>query len=260
MSDKAVEREAARARKRRDGGEIVRLPFGRDAQARLAHEGGGKGEGDAGLVKSREHDLPAGGETLDQRVDERSVARGVADHAIVAAGIVVGIDDRVAGRARAAGRVLFPDRRRLRPRRDSDAGDQSAENAMTDDQLGMRIAREGVTGCGGERQQGGVLAERGLDRRNARAWNHEGPGSGAEQAADLSEALSAGDEDELAGPAAGSQSGFDDAPDRLVSGDERVAHSRKLWHPACPEQPFGPRRDAGKADLDDHVLRVGRVD
>ncbi len=90
---------------------------------RLAHEGGREGEGRAVAIEPGEHDLAAGREPRDQRVQDAGVAGGVVDGAVVAPRVVGRVEHRVAERARRRGRVALPhDRRaalRARPSRAS---------------------------------------------------------------------------------------------------------------------------------------------
>ena len=79
-----------------------------------------------------------------------------------------------------------------------------------------------------------------------------------EQAAHLAETFCAGNEHALAGTQLGCRPRFHDAPDRLVTRNERVSPSWKGRHPSRPQQSLGAGADAAPVDIDDHVVRGWR--
>ncbi len=79
VGNQAVERKPAGLDQRRDRDEIGRLPFGGDAEPRLAHEGGREGEGQPLAVEAGQHDLAAGREAADQRIEQAGVAADIVD-------------------------------------------------------------------------------------------------------------------------------------------------------------------------------------
>ena len=99
----------------------------------------------------------------------RAVAADVADAAVVAAFVVFRRDDAVTLAVPPPGRVGLPDGRRMAAG-DGDAGDQAAEHAMADDQLGRlaRVRADRVMGGRGQRHQHGAFAE--TSRPPASPW------------------------------------------------------------------------------------------
>ena len=257
MGDQPIERQPPGRDQIADGGEVRRLPFGGDADARLAHEGGRKGKCQRLAIEAGQYDLTARREALDQRIEDRAVAAGVADDAIVAAGIVGGVDDVVSRRAAPSGLVALP-HGRLVAEGTGKARQQPPQHAMTNDEIRLRKSG-GRMMCGrGERQQDGVCAEIVADGEHAVSRDDDARGGAAEQAAHVLEAARAGNEDPVAETASGATAGERDAADRFVSGDQRIAHAREGRHAAEPQEPLGPGADAAPFDIDDHVLVAGR--
>ncbi len=87
MGDELVEREAPLLDEAHNAGEIVGPPLRGDAQPRLAHEGGRKGESERALVETREDDFAARRESRDQIIENLRIAAHIVDDAIVAARI-----------------------------------------------------------------------------------------------------------------------------------------------------------------------------
>ncbi|MFO0002069.1 MAG: hypothetical protein ACK559_13140, partial [bacterium] len=114
--------------------------------------------------------------------------------AVVAAVVVLGPEDRVADRARRALRVAVPDHRRGRAGEHGEAGQQTTEHAMADDEFGRLVravggaARDRVVGRGGQREQHAALAELVADGHHPVTGHRHARGGATEQAADLTEA------------------------------------------------------------------------
>ena len=119
MRDQAAEIQATAGREIADDEQVGFLPFRRDANARLAHEGRGECERQRLAVEAREHHLAAVREPRDQAVEQRGIAARVVDRFVVAARIVGGVDDVVAFGADCAQRIAFPYGRRRARRRAS---------------------------------------------------------------------------------------------------------------------------------------------
>jgi hypothetical protein len=259
-SNEIGEREATGLDQRTHGVEVGGLPFGGDAQARLAHEGGREGEADRRGVEAAEHQLTLRCEAGDQCVEQGGVAGDVDDDLVVAARIGLGCGDLVALGAAGAQRVGLPHGGGGRSAGDRQAGDEAAEDAVADDQLRRRAAFEKVGGGRGKGEEDALLAERLGDRNGADGRDDQAAGGTAEQAVCVAVAAGAGDEDPLAHPAAGVGAGVDDTPDRFVAGDERVGEAGEWRHGAGPEQFLGPAADAAPGHVDQHVTIAHRVE
>jgi hypothetical protein len=150
-------------------------------------------------------------------------------------------------------------KRRRRAGCDRKARKEAPEHAVADDQVWRGAAGNCVLGSGGERQQDAAFGQplRHFDRAGAR--NHHATRRAAEQAARVLVAGRSGDEDALAEPMLRRLAHLNDATNGFVPGHQRVAHSGKGRHAACPEQLFGARADPAPLDLDDDVVGGGRL-
>jgi hypothetical protein len=259
VGDQPIEREPAAFDQSRDGREVVGAELGRDPDPGLPHEGRREGEGQRRLVEAGEHDLAAGCEVGDQPVEAGGVTADIGDHRIVAPGILVRRQNRVAGGTVPPGRIRLPDRR-VCADGDGEASQQTPEHAVPHDQrrgTGGDAAERPVS-RGGECDQAGAVTQCRIHRHEAGGGGHEMGGGAAEQAADGAEAAGAGNEDGLADPDRRVGGGFDHRADRLVARNQRVAHAGERRHAARPEKSLGPGADAAPADRDDRVRRSGR--
>ena len=80
------------------------------------------------------------------------------------------------------------------------------------------------------------------------------------QAAHLAEAVRARHEHRGADSDPRVGTGADYSANRLVAGDEGIAHAGKLRHPAAEQQPFGPGADAGPTAFDDDLVGTRLVE
>ena len=77
VRDQPLKRQAAGFDELPDLLQVRLPPLRRDPEAGLAHESGREGETEGLVVEAGQHDLPAGREALDERVEQRRVAADV---------------------------------------------------------------------------------------------------------------------------------------------------------------------------------------
>ena len=264
VRDEVVEAERPVVDQVAGGDQVVAGPFRRDAEAGFAHEGGWKGEGQRLGVEPGQHDLPALGETADERIEQAGHTRGVVDRAVITAFVIVGMDDLVAFCTGLPVGVDFPHRGGGSARGDGKTRQKAAENAVAHDQVGQRRVDtgDGMARRRGQREERARLAHGRIDAHGTIGGRDEAARRPAEQALDVAVAIGAGHEDDVAGTKARGAAGLDDLSGRLVAGHERIAHAGKRRHLAGPEEFFfGAGGDAGILDVDHHFIRprIGEV-
>jgi hypothetical protein len=216
----------------------------------------GELEGGALVIEAREHELAALAQARDERVKEACVAARVVDARVVAPGILVRAQHGVAGGARSSERVRLP-HYGGRARGHGEAGEEAAEDPVTDDELRERAPVQGMLRGGGEGQQDALLIEGGGQPRDALGGDDEVGRGSAEEGPNVLEGVGAGDEDALAGTIGRRAEDLEHLADRLVPGDQRVAEARERRHLARPEQPLGAGADPAPLDADQEVAFTG---
>ena len=237
--------------------EVVRPELRRDAQPRLAHEGGREGERQPVGVEAREHDLAARGKARDQGVEDRRVAADVADAAVVAARIVLlGGGDLVALRPRPCGRDWSPRPPVARPPAGARRASSRPSTPWPTIRSGRRRAGRGnrVLRGRGQRQQHRRARPAGSRsrpraRRGPRAATRRRRTGRARRRSSWRPARTPSRRSD----ARWRRGAATMRPTDLVARDQRIAHAGKRRHPALPQQPLGAGADAAPGDVHDDV-------
>ena len=256
MRDQTIQGQAAGIDQGLDGLEIGFTPLRGDPQAGLAHEGGGKAEGDRGAIETGEDDLATRRQPGDEAIQDMGVAAHVINGAVIMPRIVLGREHRVAHGTLGPLGVLLPDHGGLAPVRDGNPRQETTQHPMTDHQIGAPRAGggQGMVGGRGQGHEDGLLLQTLVHRDHARSRHHQVRRGAPKEAADLAETAGPGDKDALAHRNAGEFAGRSHAADGFITGDQGVAHARELRHESRPEQALGTRADAAPLDVHHDIL------
>ena len=118
---------------------------------------------------------------------------------------------------------------------DGQTRQKPSQYTMSDNQPGRGVAgADGMLGGCGERNENALLANTVTDGNRARAWNDQAPRSAPEQAPCILETGCAGHKHRFANPRLGIRAGINDAPHRLIAGNQGITHAGKGRHPPRP--------------------------
>ena len=135
---------------------IFRLPFGADAQVDLAYEGGREIELNRCRIEAREEHRGAFGKVVHRLIDDETGAADIADAPVIATVILRRVNHGVAVVAFTSLDGGFPDRGGHLVLRLGDAGQQTPQRTVPNNQFGwpeVFHTAQGMTCGGGECQQ-----------------------------------------------------------------------------------------------------------
>ena len=159
VCDEAFQRKAAVMKHGHHCIQVMFFPLRCHADTGFAHKGRGIGKGQILFVKACQYDLTTGCHFGNDPVQNTRVATDVANAAVVFAHILIGVNDFIAQSAFLANGLCFPHHRCRLASSNHHARQQSAHDAVTNDQVrigqGQIVPahREHMMGCGSQRQQ-----------------------------------------------------------------------------------------------------------
>ena len=130
---------------------------------------------------------------------------------------------------------------------------------MTDNQFGCIAMTNGMQRSGRQRVQDTFFRQLLCDRQSAGRSHDDGFCRSTEQAAGITIATGARDKYPFADPDLRVGSRIDDTAHRLVAGNQRISHARKIRHLSGPQKLLRAGADTTKLDFDLDVARFHGV-